>query len=139
MEPNLVAVLIAAIIPMILGALWYSPILFGKKWMTLMGKTEEELKAGFNPVKTYGFSFLASLVMAYILGHFAIYATFATGATGFGAGMQTGFWAWLGFVVTTGSSTVLYESRKSGLFWINTGYYFVSLLLMGGVLASWPG
>jgi len=137
MEPNLVAVVIAAIIPMVLGALWYSPLLFAKKWMALMGKTEEELKAGFNPVKTYGISFITCLIMAYILGHFVIYATSATHEAGFGAGMQTGFWAWLGFVVTTGSATVLYEGRKSGLFWINAGYYLVCLLLMGGVLASW--
>jgi hypothetical protein len=136
-EPNIVAVLIAALVPMVLGAVWYSSLMFGKQWMKLMGKTEEELKAGFSPLKTYGLSFVMYFVMAYVLGHFVIYATSFTGSSGFGAGMQAGFWAWLGFVFTTSVITMLYESRKSGIVWINALYNLVSLLLMGGILAAW--
>ena len=46
---NYLAVLVAGFIPMILGSIWYGP-LFGKKWIELMGLTEEELKANFNPI-----------------------------------------------------------------------------------------
>jgi len=136
-QPNLLAVLVAGIIPMVIGGLWYSPFLFAKKWMAIIGKTEEEIKRASNPMKMYGLSFLSSLVMAYVLAHIVIYATAYTQSSGFGAGMQTGFWAWLGFVVTTSSATVLFEFRPSGLYLMNAGYNLVCLLLMGGVLAMW--
>ena len=132
-QPNLFAVIVAAIIPMIIGALWYSPVMFAKKWMALIGKTEEEIKKSMNPMKMYGLSFVASLVMAYVLAHIVINA----GYSGFGGGMQAGFWLWLGFVLTTNSSSVLFESRPSGLYWMNVFYYLVCILLMGGLLAVW--
>lgn len=41
---NYLAVLIAAIVSMIVGGLWYSPILFGKMWTKAMGWNEETMK-----------------------------------------------------------------------------------------------
>jgi len=52
MGVNLLAVLVAAVATMIVGFLWYSPLLFAKPWMTLMGydpndKTkQEEMRKG---------------------------------------------------------------------------------------------
>ena len=34
---SVLSVLVAAAAVYILGALWYSPVLFGNKWITLMG------------------------------------------------------------------------------------------------------
>ena len=65
-EVNLLAVLVAGIVPMLIGSLWYGP-LFGKRWMALMEMTADEIQEGFNPVKTYGVSFLLSLVTAFVL------------------------------------------------------------------------
>ncbi|MYK69168.1 MAG: DUF1761 domain-containing protein, partial [Gammaproteobacteria bacterium] len=65
-DVNLIAVLVAGIVPMIVGMLWYGP-LFGKRWLALMETTREEIQEGFNPMKTYGISFLLSLVTAFIL------------------------------------------------------------------------
>ena len=66
-EVNLLAVLVAGIVPMFVGALWYGP-LFGKRWLQLMETTAEEIQEkGINPLKTYGVSFLLALVTAFIL------------------------------------------------------------------------
>ena len=69
---NLWAVLAAGVAAMIVGFLWYSPLLFAKPWMALMGydpsdkaKTEE-LQKGAG--KLYAISFVASLVTAFVLG-----------------------------------------------------------------------
>ena len=40
---NLLAVVVCAIVNMVLGALWYSPILFANSWMNLIGKSKEEM------------------------------------------------------------------------------------------------
>ena len=133
---NYLAVLVAAIIPMLIGMTWYSPAMFAKKWMSLVGKTEEEIKKS-GPGKAYAFSFLGSLVMSYVLAHSVIFASSYMHMSGFGSGVMAGFWSWLGFVVTTNSSTVLFEFRPSGLYWMNMGYNLICLLLMGGLLAAW--
>jgi hypothetical protein len=133
---NYLAVLIAGLIPMAVGAFWYSPAMFAKKWMALIGKTEEEIKKS-SPAKAYAISFLTSLIMSYILAHGVVFGSSYMHVSGFGAGLQTGFWVWLGYVVTTNASTVLFEFRPAGLYWINMGYNFICLLLMGGLLAAW--
>ena len=48
MAINYWAVLVAAVAYMILGAIWYSPILFGSAWMRLIGKTKEQAMADFS-------------------------------------------------------------------------------------------
>jgi hypothetical protein len=133
---NYLAVLVAALVPMMIGFAWYSPALFAKKWMALLGKTEEEIKKS-GPGKAYALSFLTALVMAYVLDHSVIFAGAYLHMSGFPAGMMAGFWSWLGFVVTTNAGSVLFEFRRAGLYWINMGYYFVCLLIMGGILGAW--
>src|SRR5260370_41188770 len=68
---NWLAILVAAISTMVVGFLWYSPLLFAKAWMREMGydpndKTRmEEMKKSAGPA--YGGSFVASLVSGFKL------------------------------------------------------------------------
>lgn len=131
---NNLAVLASAIVNMVVGSLWYSPLLFGNQWIAAMQKTKaemEQMKKGAG--KAYAGSFIAALVMAYVLAHFVDFA----GAASAREGMQAGFWVWLGFVATTGLSGMLFEQRPKMLYLINTGYYLVTLLIVGALLAVW--
>jgi len=60
-----------------------------------------------------------------------------TGAKSIGAGAGAGFWMWVGFVGTVMFNTVLYERRPVALYVLNTGYFLVSLLIGGALLAVW--
>ena len=42
------AAAIAAIVPLIVGSIWYNPKVFGSAWMNVNGFNEEKLKEGFN-------------------------------------------------------------------------------------------
>ena len=42
-QMNIFAVLVGAVASMALGALWYSPLLFGNAWMAAIGKTHDQL------------------------------------------------------------------------------------------------
>lgn len=131
---NLWAVLLAGIMNMVLGALWYSPLLFGKKWMRIIGWTEKDMegkKEGME--KAYALSFLGGLLMAFVMAHFVKY----TGAKNVLEGAQTGLWIWVGFVITTSLGGILFEGRKKGLYYINNAYHLVSLTLMGIIFAVW--
>jgi len=56
MEMNVYAILVAAIVPMVLGFIWYNPILFGNVWMRESGITEEKMKSGNMAVTGFGYS-----------------------------------------------------------------------------------
>ena len=91
-------VLIAALSQMVLGSFWYSPILFGKQWMRLVGMTEKEIKQGSGDMKKlYISSYIVSFIAAYVMAVFIQNLGIVT-ATG---GAQLGFWAWLGFIGTS--------------------------------------
>lgn len=133
---NLTAVLVAAIASMAVGFAWYSTALFGKQWMKLVGMTNKHMKeAKWGMGKTYGISFVSSLVMAYVLAHVLSYV----GATTWQTGAQGGFWMWLGFVATTGVNEHLFAVKPKPwtLYLINQGNLLVSLLATGAILATW--
>ncbi len=132
---NYWAVLVAAFASYVIGALWYSPLLFGKAWMELMGFTEKDMqdakKKGM--AKKYGIMFVSTLVMSYVLAHVVDY----TESTTVIAGAQAGFWIWLGFIAPVSLGSVLWEGKSWTLWLINASYYLVVLLIMGAVLAVW--
>ena len=131
---NYLAILISAVVSFVIGGLWYGPI-FGKMWIALMGFTQKDIdkakQKGMS--KSYLITFVASLIMAFVLAHFIIY----TGASNFFEGFQVGFWVWLGFVATTQLGTVLWENKSWNLFILNIAYWLVNLLVMGAILAVW--
>jgi hypothetical protein len=125
---NWLAVIIGGLIPMGVGMLWYSPMLFAKKWMSLVGKTEKEIREQ-GVTKAYALSFVTSLIMAFVLEYFVMY----TGSFTVSSGIKLGFIIWAGFIATASYSSVLFEGRPNALYMINAGYYLVSLLIMGAV------
>lgn len=128
---NYMAVVIAAVLAMVVGFAWYSKAVFGKRWMKLVGQTDEDQKKGNMPM-LFGIMFVGALVEAYILAHFIHYA----GAYSLVNGVKTGVWAWLGFVATTSLANTLFEKRSMELYWVNAGYALANLMVMGAVLAS---
>ena len=126
------AVLVSALILWFLGAVWYSPALFAKPWMAALGIVP-------NPDKRKGLllgmvsSFIGDLFVAFVLLHFILWS----GASSFGAGAFVGFLSWLGFYAATQFPQGVYEGRSPRLFAINAGYWFVGLVIVGGVLAVW--
>ena len=131
-EVNYVAVLIAAIVSIVVGFVWYT-VLFGKQWTKLMGFTKESMEQAKKGMgKTYSISFVLGLVTAYVLFHVMAMSEAYFGNPPVTTGLMTAFWSWLGFVMPVQATDVLFGGKKSWkLFWINTGYQLASLLAMG--------
>lgn len=127
---NYAAVVMAAVLAMVTGSVWYSKALFGKQWMKLTGVTLESAKKANMPM-LYGTMFVGVLVEAYVLAHFVHYA----GAYSLINGIKTGVWAWLGFVLTTSVANSMFEGRPMKLLYINAGYALVNLMIMGAIIA----
>lgn len=128
------AVLAAAVINMGLGFLWYSPLLFGKQWMKLMGMRSGEMSQPGMPMwKSYGMTFIGALLMNYVLAYFIGYAYALTAAQGAVVGM----WAWIGFIATPSLSGIVFGGKPKGLYLIDNGFYLAVLLINGALLAVW--
>jgi len=125
------AVLAAFVIRMVVGYLWYSPVLFVKPWQALTGVTPESMKAGLG--KAIGVDIVLSLVMAFALANIIG----ASGITDWANGAGAGFWTWLGFVLATHLPLWAYENRPLKLIAINVSHNLLALVLMGAVLGGW--
>ena len=135
---NLLAVLVAALASMVLGFLWYGP-LFGKPWMALMGFSKDSMDKAKAKGMTMNYVLMAvgSLVMAYVLSHVTSFAMAYMQVSGYMAGLSSGFWTWLGFIAPVVMGAQLWEGKPWKLYPITAGYYLVSLMIMGAILASW--
>lgn len=128
---NHFAVVVCAIANLAFGALWYSPALFYRGWLSETGLTEEQLEKS-NPVKTYGLAFLFALVISYNMAFFLGDAG-TTAAWGTTAGFLAGFgWSTLIFAVIA-----LFEQRSWRYIFINGGYITIYFTLIGFILGVW--
>ncbi len=132
MPVNYLAILAASVASMIIGGLWYSPVLFAKKWMALTGMTEDQMK-NVKPGPLYAQAFVAALVTYFVMAHFVSYA----GANTFLLGAKTGFWCWLGFITTVQFTNNLFSTKPIQLYVLDTGYQLVTALVAGAILGVW--
>lgn len=134
---NWLAVLVAGISSFILGGVWYSPALFGNAWMKDNKFTADDVKKS-NKAKTFGWSFLFSLIMAANLAMFLADPPQEgcgpkTDLTwGLTAGVLAGVWVFCGL-----ATVALFEMKNWRYIFINGGYCLVALALMGAIIGAW--
>ncbi len=134
---NLWAVLVSAVATMVVGFLWYSPVLFANAWMKLMGydpndKTKiAEMQKSAGP--SYFMSLIASVLAAFVLGKLITVAGFSMAVDG----LKIGLVVWLGFVTTVQFTNALFSRQPFKLYMINTGYQLVCYAVMGAILGAW--
>jgi len=136
---NYWAVFGAAVAAIVLGMLWYGP-LFGKQWMRIVGISKADMEAMGEKgkrmmMRSYALMTIGTLVMAYVLAHVLTYASAFTGSVGADAGIAAGLSIWIGFVAPVMMGNVIWEGRPWKYWFITSGYYLVSLILMGIILA----
>ena len=124
---NWAAVVVAAAANVIIGALWYSPPAFGRRWMDLIGRSQQDLSAA-GPL--YALTALAALVEAIALSWFISQTGWRTGS----GGALIGLYAGLGFTATAMFSEVLFAGRPARLYAINAGYQVFQAVVMGAII-----
>lgn len=130
---NYLAILLAAVVGMAIGFVWYGP-LFGKMWIKLSGFTHEDMERAKSKgmSKTYALSFLSLVVTAWIISLLIN----ELGLTTSGA-LRLAFLVWLGFLVTSMANSVLWEGKSVKLYILGIAERLVSLLSMSGILSLW--
>lgn len=124
-------VFVCALMSLVIGALWWSPLLFAKSWQQANGLTDEQL-AKVNPLKNFGLTFVLAYVMSYNLAFF-LGAPGTDWKWGLTAGLLTG----LGWVVPMFIIIALFELRSFKYILINCGYITVYFAVIGLILGAW--
>jgi len=124
---NLIAVLLCAVSSLVLGGIWYSPMLFAKPWQRAAGLSDEQAKSG-NMALIFGGAFVLSLIAAYVFAMF-LGRNFGLGPA-IGAGASAGL-CWVGAAY---GISYLFERRPLRLWLINGGYHTLQFTLFGLIL-----
>jgi len=131
---NVWAVLTGTLALWVLGALWYSPVLFGKIWQKKVGFKEEGITK-VNMALTFGLSFLLMLFMVWAL-NFVINSHKPEDVSmlkGLHYGAFTGFF----FSMMTMGINYLYQRRSFTLWLIDGSYIVIGLGIAGMILGAW--
>ncbi|MEM9254058.1 MAG: DUF1761 domain-containing protein [Pseudomonadota bacterium] len=128
---NWLSVLIATGAGMILGALWYSPRIFGTAWLRAIGKSETDLGPALWPMLgSVIASFLTALALAILFN--------LTGTQGVVPGATVGSLIGVGIVFSAFLSDNLFCGWGWRLLLIQAGYRVVYVIVMAAIIGGWP-
>ena len=141
MEPNFLAVGVTALVPMIVGFVYYHPQVLGGPWMRANGFTLESLGNGPKPILylvALGLSFLLSFFMCInVTGPGQDVGPEGQNYATFGHGVVHGVLISLTVLLPVLGTMSIFERRGWGWVFSNLGYWMVTLAVMGGILSAW--
>lgn len=130
-EINWIAVVLATLSSMVIGAIWYTPKVFGSRWEKL-AKVEMGGNAVWPIVITVIVSFVTALVLA---GASAIAQGFYHGNFLLNA-VLTAVILWAGFTAARFITHDQFERRPASLTILNIAHELVTLVVMGLIIGA---
>ncbi len=127
-DDSILRFVLALVIFLILGGIWYSPVLFAKPWLSAMGMKKEDMAGGG---KSILLALLPSVVMVLAVAYFA----HVTSTHGVWRGFYLGLKLGLGFITAQLVLNNLFQKGNWKLVAIDSGYAVVGLGLVGAILA----
>lgn len=162
---NLMAVIVAALVTMPIGFIWYNPKVFGNTWMKEIGVTDvEKMKGSISMVTIFGltivFSFVLSIGLLQVCVHQFGLSSILQGLTvtetsrvellldgnqvdwlnrfrTFKHGALHGFIGSIFYALPVLGINALFERRSFKYIFIHAGYWAISMSIMGGILSAW--
>ncbi|MCK6649611.1 MAG: DUF1761 domain-containing protein [Bacteroidia bacterium] len=164
MHINFLVLLIAAVVPMIVGFIWYNPKTLGTAWMKAAEVSEDKMK-GANMALIFGLSFVFAYLLAMaeqfmVIHQYHVYSIFQGDPTmsdpnsatslmindfmakygnnfrTFKHGALHGTIAGLFVALPIIGTNALFERKSFKYIFINARYWTITLALMGGVICA---
>ncbi len=165
MDIKFISVFVAALVPLLIGFLWYGPKVLGNAWMREAGLTEESMK-GANMAKIFGLTYVLSVLigmalMPIVIHQMGVFSTLADEPGLQDPNTELGMWfkgffdkygdnfrtfkhgafhgtlSGIFFALPLMAINAMFERKTWKYIWINTGFWVVSLALMGGIICAW--
>src|SRR6187549_942091 len=133
---NMVAILVAVVANFFLGFLWYTP-LFGKAWAKEMGFDMSVKPPGSVLAKGMIIMVIGNFFQAYVFAHNIGAWTYVPGTSTMSpmeSIAMSSIFTWLGFYLPVDLNRVAWEKASWKLFFINTVYHFLSVLVAAIIL-----
>ena len=130
-QVNYLALALAVIASMAIGAIWYSTL--EKLWLRATGLTKERIEEEGGAIG-YMIAFLSHALMAYVL----IGVIYHSGKVTVMNGLMSALFIWGGFVLTSMAVTHRFQLRPWSLTLIDAGHYLLIMLAQGAIL-GWFG
>ena len=121
---KLLSMFIAVAVYMGIGGLWYSPLVFGKQWLELINKKQEEL---LDPIKAMAYALVLAIILAFGMSDVII----SNGASNIFDVMKLIGFIWVAFVLPLTATEIIFGGKSIKLFLIHAGNQLVSLFAMG--------
>lgn len=164
MHINFIIILVAALVPMVLGFIWYNPKVLGTVWMHAAGITEDKMK-GANMALIFGLSFFLSFLLAMslqfmVIHQYSVYSLLANEPgindptsemgmmltefmTRYGNNFRTfkhgalhGTLAGFMIALPILGTNAMFERKGFKYIAVNCGYWIICLALMGGIICA---
>jgi len=129
------AVMVAAIASFIFGGIWYN--VFSKQWMEALGMTPGKMPRDRGAIGLYVLTFVAQLVMAWMLAGILLHMAAGGLPTTFRTGLISGAFLWFGFVITTMVVNYSFHGARHMLTVLDGGNWLGVLLIQGAILGWW--
>jgi len=165
MEINYLICFATALIPLIVGSIWYNPKVFGSVWMRASGVTEAQIQSG-NMAFIFGLVYILGILLSFFFTSFAIHqsavdglfltqpgivdgsdqvminfvetfhATYGDLHRSFGHGAVHGGLAAVVVALPVIAINALFERRGGKYIGVHFGYWFITFILMGGAVCE---
>lgn len=160
MEFNILAILAAAVSALVVGFIWYNPKVFGNVWMQVADMTEEKMKSA-SMGKIFALALLFAFFLAFSMQVLVIHQMGAYSMIGgevndstlpsfqafmddygntfrtFKHGVLHGVLSGVFIVLPIIGTNALFERKGAKYIFINSGYWIVTMAIMGGIICAW--
>ena len=124
---NWIAIVFAGVAAWIVGAIWFSPPVFGKRWMAALNITQTG-----NPAP----AFVGALVISIIGATFLRWVLGIANATNAVEGIAVALLIWFPFIMLTSLPSILFAKGSRAGFAIVQGQHVVAMIVMAIVLTT---
>jgi len=161
MTPNIIVIVLSALIPFVIAYIWFHKNLFGgHHWHTMSEMSTAKAASPVKPLKL-GLSIVLNLFLAFGMYMFSIHESGVFGMVGGDAALMTtgtaaaflteyggkfhtvthgiahGIGATIFYALPFLGYVVIFEKKSAKYFWVYLGYWLINLTLMSIVICLW--
>lgn len=135
---NIWAVLVATLSTMVVGSIWYTPKVFGDRWMRLAGVDPDRAPSAIGPILI---TLVVSFISAIVLAGASTVVHDSYGGSFLGNTLITGVALWAGFTASRFITHDAFEGRPSALTTLNIAHELVTIVVMALIIGAFgsPG
>lgn len=126
---NYIAIAIATVVTMVIGSLWYSPLMFAKIWAAHIKFKDDPKMTHWHLIQATGVALAMTVGLAYIFNALNITEPLTA--------LKTAAFLWLIFIATSHFNAVIWAKKSIVVYLIDVAYFLVTISAASAVLAYW--